>query len=155
MVEETSESAREARVRAAMVEITSAANRLTRVAARMAGSVESPALWRTLSVLTTTGSLRLGTLAAESRVSQPTMTNLVHTLEEYGWVERVADADDARVSLIGVTDAGSHALEDWRQRLGAAMFPLFADVDDDDLNALTRSARLILDRIAAELTSPE
>ena len=98
-------------------DLVSVNHRLTRVAARAARGTESPALWRTLSVLRSTGPIRLGELADLSRVSQPTATKLVGGLVARGWIERTSDPDDARVSLIAGTPAGEAALAAWRTEL--------------------------------------
>ena len=73
-------------------DLVSVNHRLTRVAARAARGSESPALWRTLSVLLSTGPIRLGELADLSRVSQPTATKLVAGLVARGWAERTSGA---------------------------------------------------------------
>src|SRR3954469_17921900 len=86
-----------------------ASHRLTRLGARVTGSTESPATWRTLSVLQSSGAMRLGELASNSRVSQPTMTKLVRNLVESEWVKRIADTDDARAWQIAITPKGAAA----------------------------------------------
>ncbi|WP_203230798.1 LemA family protein, partial [Agromyces humi] len=80
-------------------DLVSVNHRITRLAASVTGSTESPAVWRTLSVLRDLGPMRLGELARVSRVSQPTMTKLVHTLDERGWIRRIADVSDITVQL--------------------------------------------------------
>lgn len=122
-------------------------HRLTRVAARAAGGTESPALWRTLSALRTGGPMRLGALAEHSRVSQPTATNLVTTLEERGWVHRSTDPTDARATLIEVNDAGMTALHSWRDALTTALMPLFADLGTDDIETLRRAVDIVSSRV--------
>jgi DNA-binding MarR family transcriptional regulator len=124
-----------------------AAHRLTRLAARLTGSTESPATWRTLSVLQTTGPLRLGELATHSRVSQPTMTKLVRNLVESEWVKRIADTDDARAWQIAITEKGADALQNWRDELSGALVPMFADLSDDELAALRRSVEIVGSRV--------
>jgi len=122
-------------------------HRLTRVAARAAGGTESPALWRTLSVLRSNGPMRLGALAESSRVSQPTATNLVATLAERGWVHRSADPTDARASLIEVSDAGLAALNAWRDELTTALMPLFDDLSVDEVETLRRAVGILAARV--------
>lgn len=124
-------------------------HRLTRVAARAAGGTESPALWRTLSVLRSSGPMRLGALAENSRVSQPTATNLVTTLDERGWVSRRPDPTDARASLIEVSDAGFAALMAWRDELTTALMPLFGDLDADEVATLRRAVEIVAARVDA------
>jgi DNA-binding MarR family transcriptional regulator len=48
--------------------------------------------------------LRMGQIAARSRLSKQTMTTLVRLCERAGLVRRVQDADDARAFRIHLTD---------------------------------------------------
>ena len=120
-----------------------ASHRLARLAARVTGNTESPATWRTLSVLQTAGPMRLGELAAHSRVSQPTMTKIVHNLVETEWIKRIADVADARAWQIAITSKGATALQTWRDELAGALVPLFSDLTDDEVDALRVTARII------------
>jgi DNA-binding MarR family transcriptional regulator len=131
-------------------DLVSVNHRLTRVAARAAHGSESPAVWRTLSVLLTSGPIRLGELADLSRVSQPTATKLVGGLAARGWIERTSDPADARVSRTSITDAGTAALLNWRTELAAALLPYFADLPAADVETLERAVAILRDRV--ELT---
>ncbi|RDV44334.1 MarR family transcriptional regulator [Leifsonia sp. ku-ls] len=124
-----------------------AAHRLTRLAARVTGSTESPATWRTLSALQSSGPMRLGELATQSRVSQPTMTKLVRNLVDSEWVKRVADTDDARAWQIAITTKGADALQSWRDELSAALVPMFADLSDDEVAAMRATVEIIGSRV--------
>ncbi|MBM7503459.1 MarR family transcriptional regulator [Agromyces aurantiacus] len=128
-------------------DLISLSHRLTRLAATSTGSAESPAVWRTLSVLRDHGPLRLGELARASRVSQPTMTKLIHALDDRGWVRRIADRDDARAWLISADPRGLEALAGWRRELAHALAPRFADLAADDVAALARAADVIRERL--------
>lgn len=118
-------------------------HQLTRLAATATGSTESSAVWRTLSVLRDLGPMRLGELARVSRVSQPTMTKLVHALDERGWIRRIADASDARAWLISADQQGIAALDAWRAELVGALAPAFADLDRDELATLARAVEIV------------
>ncbi|MDN4614229.1 MarR family transcriptional regulator [Leifsonia sp. F6_8S_P_1B] len=141
------DDARTTELRHTLGDLVVAAHRLTRLAARVTGSTESPATWRTLSVLETNGPLRLGELASHSRVSQPTMTKLVRNLVEAEWVKRIADSDDARAWQIAITQKGADAFQSWRDELSTALVPMFADVSDDELDALRRSVEIVGSRV--------
>ena len=130
-------------------DLVSVNHRLTRVAARAAHGSESPAVWRTLSVLLTSGPIRLGELADLSRVSQPTATKLVGSLVVRGWIERTSDPADARVSLIASTPAGEAALVAWRTELAGALLPYFADLPAADVETLERAVAILRDRVEA------
>lgn len=118
-------------------------HQLTRLAATATGSTESSAVWRTLSVLRDLGPMRLGELARVSRVSQPTMTKLVHALDERGWIRRIADASDARAWLISADQQGIAALDAWRAELVGALAPAFSDLDRDELATLARAVEIV------------
>ena len=124
-----------------------AAHRLARLAAQVTGSTESPATWRTLSVLQSSGPMRLGELASQSRVSQPTMTKLVRNLVDAEWVKRIADTDDARAWQIAITGKGADALQTWRDELSAALVPMFADLSDDEIAAMRTTVGIIGSRV--------
>lgn len=129
-------------------DLVQATHRITRLAAQAAGSTESPATWRTIAVLHGSGPLRLGELAAQSRVSQPTMTNLVAGLEERGWVQRRPDSSDARASRVEATREGLTALDEWRTLITAELLPHFEDLTDDELQILKDAVAIVSARVA-------
>lgn len=122
-------------------------HRLTRVAATAVGSTESPAVWRTLSVLETSGPIRIGELAELSRVAQPTATKLVVGLIERGWVERRPDPTDARATRIAATEKGIAAQLQWRAKLAEALVPLFDDLTAEDIRILERAVAMLRERV--------
>ena len=122
-------------------------HRLTRVAAHAADSRESPAVWRTLSVLRQLGPIRLGEIAARSRISQPTATKLVTHLVERGWAARLADPLDARVTSTVITPAGDAALSAWRSELAEALLPMFDGLADAELATIRGAVDILRDRL--------
>lgn len=128
-------------------ELVAASNKLTRMAAQLTEGAESPAIWRTLSALRAGGSMRLGELAAQSRVAQPTMTKLVHSLVERGWVQRIADPADARATLLAATASGTAAMEAWRTELVTAILPNFAGLSAEEIATIARAVALVQDRL--------
>ena len=124
-------------------DLVSVTHRLTRIAAQATGESTSPATWRTLSVLSTFGPMRLGELAKQSRVSQPTMTKIVANLNEVEWIRRIADVDDARAWQIALAPKGIRALAEWRNRLGEALAPMFLELDSSELDVISRAVDLL------------
>ena len=122
------------------------AHRLTRIAAQTTGSTTPSAVWNTLSILSTSGPLRVGDLARAARVTQPSMTKLVHQLSADELVLRIADTNDSRAWLIAITDRGRAALQQWRETLGRALGPMFADLEDSDVQTLMRAVELLRSR---------
>lgn len=136
------ETSREQTIETLLVSV----NRLIRTAVRATGNTTSPAVWRTLGILETEEPLRLGELAAASRVAQPTMTRLVSSMLDDGLVVREVDPDDSRGQLISLTDAGRDRLVAWRATLTRTVGPMFADLSDDEWDALHEAAAVIASR---------
>jgi DNA-binding MarR family transcriptional regulator len=125
-------------------------HRLTRVAAQATGSTTPAAQWRTLSILETDGPMRIGELAAASRVTQPGMTRLLATMVEEELVTRIADRDDSRAWLIVVSKKGAAALADWRAQLAETMRPWFGELSDEEWETFARAAALLESRLGAD-----
>jgi DNA-binding MarR family transcriptional regulator len=135
---------------AALTDLVEAAHRLARVAAAATGETTSSTAYRTLSILLDRGPTRVGDLAVANRISQPGMSKLVAQLEESGWARREADPDDARAAVVVLTDAGAAARADWLARIGRALEPRFADLDEADRAALRRAAQILRSRTDGE-----
>lgn len=123
-----------------------AAHRLTRIAAHSTGSTTPAAVWSTLSILSTDGSLRIGDLARASRVSQPGMTKLLQRLVEEELVFRIADVEDSRAWRIAIGPKGTAALAEWRVQLSKELGPLFADLTPEEAATLQRAAQILTAR---------
>jgi DNA-binding MarR family transcriptional regulator len=123
-----------------------AASRLTRMAAQSTGSTTPASVWRTLSILTTDGPMRVGDLARASRVSQPSMTKVQQHLVEQELVYRIADVDDSRAWLIAITPKGMQALDGWKAQLAQAMSPMFSDLTTDEIQILERAVGILQER---------
>jgi len=65
------------------------------------------------------GPSTVSALTAADRCSQPTMTGLVNGLAEKGWVRREPHPDDARSSLVTMTEEGRQKLAAVRRRNAA------------------------------------
>lgn len=130
-------------------------NRLVRAAAQASGDATSAAVWRTLGILETEQPLRLGELAAASRVAQPTMTRIVAGMLTDGLLSRTVDPDDSRGQLIELTDAGRGRLATWRATIADSVGPVFADLDDDDWDVLRDAAAIIASRTTTNPTRTE
>jgi DNA-binding MarR family transcriptional regulator len=92
--------------------------RVTRWAGRQAQLALPVAQLRVLSHLDDLGPTRISALAAVDRCAQPTMSVLVQRLEEHGLVDRQADPDDTRASVIRLNADGRRALRAARLAAG-------------------------------------
>ena len=89
-----------------------------------------------LGTVERTGPRRITDLAAVEGIAQPSMTTLVSNLERAGLVERHRDAEDQRVVLVALTQAGADYLRA-RRRAGADAFAaLIAKLAPDEAQAL-------------------
>jgi len=76
-----------------------------------------------LSTLNRLGPRRITDIAASEGVAQPSVTALVSSLVQAGYVERRSDPGDKRVVMVAITDAGSELVRARR----AARVEVFAD----------------------------
>ncbi|MEO9238709.1 MAG: MarR family transcriptional regulator, partial [Jatrophihabitantaceae bacterium] len=68
-----------------------------------------------LSALATVGKygpLSAGEIASVERVQPPSMTKILASLEAAGWVERAAQPEDRRQSIISITESGRELLSE-------------------------------------------
>lgn len=85
--------------------------RLTRLLRQQSPGGLTLTQWSALSTVDQHGPVRIGDLAERERVSAPTATRLVATLEEAGLLTRAGDPMDRRTSYVTLTDEGRRKLE--------------------------------------------
>jgi DNA-binding MarR family transcriptional regulator len=83
-------------------------------------------------------------LAAKEGVSQPSMTQLIQRLERAGLVTRLADPDDGRAALIGITEEGQTLLDGRKRIRRERLTALLTTLTSDEECALRLSARVAL-----------
>jgi DNA-binding MarR family transcriptional regulator len=101
---------------------------------------------RLLSLLDELGPSTIGDLAKADRCSQPTMSGLVKGIGAKGWVTRSAHPQDARSSLVTLTDRGREVLTELRRRNAdvVAARARATEVSPDDLSgAVALLSRLL------------
>ncbi len=103
--------------------------------------------------LTRLGPLRQNALADAVHADPSTVSRHVASLVEQGLVQRVADENDGRASLLVVTDAGRAAVERLAEERAAQIGAMLAGWSDADLVALTGLFGRLLDDLAAALPS--
>ena len=90
------------------------------------------------------GPVRLTALAAKEGVSQPSMTQLIQRLERQGLVTRLADPDDGRAALVGITEHGQAVLADRKRIRRERLTTLLETLTPEEQSALWLSARVAL-----------
>jgi DNA-binding MarR family transcriptional regulator len=125
---------------------------ISRVARRLrqeAGAELSPSQTAALATIERHGPLTPSELAERERVQRPTVTRVLSRLEEAGLVERAADPQDRRCSLVSISGEGRALLEVARARKDAYLARRIDALDAADREALERAAA-ILERMLAE-----
>jgi DNA-binding MarR family transcriptional regulator len=118
------------------LELTRSASLLSRVMFRRAGGRDLTRSEAGVLSALEDGPKRITMLAGLEGLAQPTITALVNRLESRGWVAREPGADDARVVLVSLTDAGHAELETLRERIYDQLRDHLATLSDAELAAL-------------------
>lgn len=125
------------------LELTRVTGRFSKTIGRVPGNSYSPIAWRVLAELSEGRPTRVSELAQRQRVAQPSMTGLVQRLEAEAWVERSPDPADGRATLVGITEKGRAALDDYRRAAAARVRPYLDELSPFDRATLARSAELM------------
>lgn len=96
-----------------------------------------------LSVLVFGGRKTLGELAAAEQVRPPTITRIVHGLEEDGLVVRASDPTDRRIAHVRATVKGKRVLHRARKRRIEKLAQRLSSLDAMELAVVTQAAELV------------
>lgn len=97
-----------------------------------------------LSTLAKEGPMTPGALAIRERVRPPSMTRVIASLAELGFVDRVAHPDDGRQVLVSVSAAGAELLEAERRASQEWLAQRLAGLGRADRETLRDAADLML-----------
>jgi DNA-binding MarR family transcriptional regulator len=92
----------------------------------------TPSQLSALSIIGGMGPLTIGELAEVEQVQPPTMSRIVAALEIDGWVERIADRTDRRVSFVQVSPKGREELERVRTERNELLAARLHNLDPDE-----------------------
>jgi DNA-binding MarR family transcriptional regulator len=96
----------------------------------------TPSQLSALTIVAHAGPITISDLAGHENVQPPTMSRMVDALERGGWVERMADPTDRRVSLVRATPQAQHELARLRAERNAYLAARLAAVDAADRDAI-------------------
>ena len=99
-----------------------------------------------LGTLDRHGAMTPGELAAHERVQPPSMTRILKSLEESGYVSREPHATDGRQVVVSLSATGRQLLKEDRRQREAWLAKRRAELDADDRDLLRRAAE-VLDRL--------
>jgi DNA-binding MarR family transcriptional regulator len=118
-----------------------------------AASGLSAARLSALSVLVFGGPKTLGELAAAEQVRPPTMTRIVHGLEQDGLVRRDSDQRDGRIVRVRATAKGQRVLERARRSRIAALEQRLSSLNARQI-ALVREAADLVEQALRRSSAP-
>jgi DNA-binding MarR family transcriptional regulator len=124
-------------------------SRMARRLRQEAGAGLSPSQTAALATIERHGPLTPSELADRERVQRPTVTRVLARLEEAGLVERAADPQDRRSSLVSVSAEGRALLDEVRARKDAFLARRIDALEPADREALERAAA-IMERMLEE-----
>jgi DNA-binding MarR family transcriptional regulator len=126
-----------------------AVGRLSRSLRRIGAPGQGHGSLSALSTLVSHGQLRLGDLAVKEAVSAATMSRIVATLVDAGYVRRAPDPADRRAWLVAATEEGERVLSGLRstrvRELSRRMANLTPQARDSIVNALPALEDLLTD----------
>lgn len=93
-------------------------------------------------------------IAAQLRLSRPTVSNLLSSMESDALVERTPDPSDGRRVVVRASARALDLFDRFDAANSALVARASADLDDDDRAALT-AALPVLERLCAALTAPD
>lgn len=128
---------------------------LNRIASSRTPGGHSPSFYRTLGLLVDGGPQRVGSLAQAVHVSQPGMTKIVNALGEGGLVERAADPQDQRATLVSITEVGRAALRTRTEQIVENLMPDFAPLGEAERRTLQDAVDILIKHMPGRSTHPE
>jgi DNA-binding MarR family transcriptional regulator len=96
-----------------------------------------------LATLSKDGPMTPGALAIRERVRPPSMTRVIASLAEVGFVDRAAHPDDGRQVLVSVSDSGHELIEIERRASQEWLQQRLADLTPDQRQTLLAAADLM------------
>jgi DNA-binding MarR family transcriptional regulator len=96
-----------------------------------------------LSTLSKEGAMTLGALAVRERVRPPSMTRVIASLADLGFVARTPHPVDGRQVLVSVSDAGVHLVESERRASQEWLRGRLATLRPGQRETLVETANLI------------
>ena len=108
-----------------------------------------PATYVVLFRLLSDGPMRSGALADAVYSDPSTVSRQIAHLVQRGLVERRADADDGRVTVLAATDAGRARCTELRERRAEMLAFVVADWPTDDLSEFLRLLTRFVDDFEA------
>jgi Transcriptional regulators len=97
--------------------------------------------------------LKIGQLAKFLEQAAPTISQRVSELEKLGYIKRMPDANDRRITYVCLTDAGAEAINTSFENVMQTMQHIREKVGDDVIQEFTRVVDILADATAEVMGS--
>ena len=104
--------------------------------------------WRTLMILKERGSSSVSEISLHAVAKLPTVTKLVYRMKADGLVDTSTSAQDARVTVVHITEAGKQAVELSKIAIQHIFTRSFVGLTPLQIRKLNESLHLILDNLS-------
>ena len=121
--------------------------RIQRQLRAKSGSDITPSQSSALARIEQSGPVRLGTLAELEGTTAATMSRVIDSLADRSLIERVADPQDGRASLVRISSQGGALLHDLRARNTEALRGALDQLSDEE-QRVVRRAIPVLERLS-------
>jgi DNA-binding MarR family transcriptional regulator len=102
----------------------------------------------TLKALMEDGPQRVTSLAAREPVAQPTMSMVIKRLEQRGLVQRTVDPEDARASLVTITEIGIETMRERAEARSRWFASRLAGLCEEDRRTVGSTLAMMFDKLA-------
>lgn len=86
----------------------------------------------------------LKTLAGDMRLTPGAITQLVDGLVQIGYIKRTPSAEDRRVTVVALSEAGSDKIGSLKRKKQALLAKVVVDLDDEELEVYLRVQQKML-----------
>ena len=97
------------------------------------------AQYHILSLLTKNTSMRMGEISQIMAISRPNLTPLVDKLVSLGYVKRISDDHDRRVTYVSITSEGLEALQNEHDLISKSISKFTDRLNDEDRERLAEA----------------
>ncbi|MFD7184586.1 MarR family winged helix-turn-helix transcriptional regulator [Streptomyces sp. NPDC056637] len=109
----------------------------------------TPSRMAALAALSAHGPLRISDLATRMGIALSTVSRMVDLLDGFGWIEREADPNDQRATLIALNDTGRALLDSTRRQAATRLAERIDQLTADHQHSL-RDALPALEALSAQ-----
>ncbi|MFE4721458.1 MarR family winged helix-turn-helix transcriptional regulator, partial [Streptomyces sp. NPDC056728] len=110
----------------------------------------TPSRLAALAALSAHGPLRISDLATRMGIALSTVSRMVDLLDGFGWIERQADPQDQRATLIALNDTGQALLDSTRRQAATRLAERIHQLTADHQHSL-HDALPALEALSAQL----